>query len=201
MKKLASIISIILHPVFLPLIGFLLIYFIGGYSFYLPNNIFWFTILLWVQFTIVIPIAALLIMSWLGKISSIYLDSRDERPIPLLINALSYFIIFILFYKLNYPIVFLSYASILTAIAFVSFLISFFIKISLHAMGWGTFTGIIIIFSLITRIDLSLLISILIILSAIVITMRLYLNKHNAFQVYIAWIGALLITLFSLLFL
>lgn len=195
MKKIATLISIILHPIFLPLIGFVLIYFIGGYSFYLPNNVFWFTILLWLQFSIIIPFVSLQIMSWVGKISSIYLDNRKERPIPLFINMLSYFVVLVLFYTLNYPIIFLLYASILTVIAFLSFLISFFIKMSLHAIAWGAFTGIIIAYSLIAKIDISILISIIIFLSAIAITMRLYLNKHNAFQVYAAWIGALLISM------
>jgi len=134
-----------------------------------------------------------------GKIASIYLDSKTERPIPLLINTLSYSTIVILFYNLNYPTIFLLYAIILTAITLLTFLSSYFVKISLHTAGWGTFTGIIIAYSFITKIDLSLLISIILILSAITMTIRLYLNKHNAFQVYTAWIGALLISMFFLL--
>ena len=198
LKKLAQILSVILHPIFLPLIGFLLIYFIGGYSFYLPQNIFWFTVLLWVQFTIVIPLSVLLIMSWSGKIASIYLDNIKERPIPLLINTLSYFVIVFLFYRLNYPKIFLFYTIILTLISFFTFVSSFFIKISLHTVGWGTFLGIMISYSLIIKIDLSLLISIIIFLSAIIMSIRLYLNKHTVFQVYIAWIGALLISMLLL---
>jgi len=190
MRILSLIISSVFHPTFIPLIGFLLLYSFSGYALYLPEDIFWFSILVIVQFTILIPIGLVYFLYWRKIISSIELSNQKERPLPLILTLISYTIAFLLFRYLQYPQVIVSFFAAVVLSSAISMFVSISYKISLHMMGWGTLAGVILAFALRINIELHFLLSLIIILSAIVATARLWLNEHNMQQIVSAWFGA-----------
>jgi len=191
MRTLSLIISSIFHPTFIPLIGFLLLYSFSGYAVYLPENIFWFSILVIVQFTILIPVGAVYYLYWRKKISSINLSVKEDRPLPLIINLISYSVVFLIFRYLNYPHIIISFFSAVVLASVFSMLISFSYKISLHMVAWGTLAGTIIAFSLKIGLELHFLISIILLLTGIIASARLWLNHHNIQQISYAWSGSI----------
>ncbi len=188
MRISALIISSLFHPVFVPLIGFLLLYFLSGYTLYLPENIFWFSILVIIQFTILIPVGSIYYLFWRKKISSINLSQREDRPLPLVINLISYSVAFLIFRYLNYPHIIISFFSSIVLASTLSMLISFTYKISLHMVAWGTLTGIIIAFALKTNLELHFITSIIVLLTGFIASARLWLNEHNIQQIAYAWV-------------
>ena len=192
MRVLSLIISSIFHPVFVPLIGFLLLYFFSGYALYLSENIFWFSILVIVQFTILIPIGFVYYLFWRQKITSIDLSRQEDRPLPLIINLISYSIAFFIFRYLNYPHIIVSFLSAIVLASVFAMIVSFSYKISLHMIAWGTLAGTILAFALQINIELHFLISIIFLLTGLIASARLWLNEHNIQQITYAWSSSLI---------
>lgn len=201
MRIIAFIISSIFHPAFIPLIGFLLLYNLTGYALYLPQSIFWFAILTIVQFTILVPVGSTYYLYWRKYISSVKLSNRAERPLPLTINLISYSINFAMFYYLNFPHIIINYFASIAIISALSMVISLYYKISLHMMAWGTLTGVILAFSLSIGLELHFLLSIIIVLTAIIASARLWLNEHTFPQVLYAWLSSSLLSFIVMKFL
>ncbi len=187
MRTLSHIISSLFHPTFIPLIGFLLLYSLSGYALYLPKDIFWFSIMVIVQFTILIPIGVVYYLYWRKKISSIELSNRHERPLPLVINLVSYAVSFLVFRYLHYPTLIVSFFGVVVASAAFSMLVSLYYKLSLHMVAWGSLAGILLAISLRIGIGLHLLLSLVLILTAIIASARLWLNEHDLPQITWAW--------------
>lgn len=193
MRFLALLISSFFHPAFVPLLGFLLIYMLSGYAFYLPEQTFWFSVVVIIQFTILIPIAGVYFLYWRKRISSIELNVLKERPLPLVINLVSYSVAYLIFRYLPFPKIIVNYFAVIVVTAGVSMVVSLNYKISLHAVGWGSLVGVLYALSLKIGIELHLMLSILIVSSAIIITARLWLKAHSWHEVYSAWLSSALI--------
>ena len=183
MRALSLIISSILHPAFIPLMGFLLLYYFSGYALYFPENIFWFSVLIIIQFTILVPIGTVYFLYWRKKITSIELSNLEERPLPLVINLVSYSISFLVFRYLNFPEIMVNFFAAIVISAAFSMFVSLSYKISLHLVAWGTLLGVMLAFSIKIGLELHFLISLIILLSAIVASARLWLNEHNLEQI------------------
>ena len=201
MRKLAIVISSIFHPAFVPLLGFLLLYTFSGYAMYLPQNIFWFSILVVVQFTILIPIGFIFYLYWRKRISSIELSIREERPLPLIISLVSYSVSFLIFRYLNFPHIIVSFFGALVAGAALAMLVSLSYKISLHLIAWGTLFGAIMAFALTFSKDLHFIISIIILIAGLVASARLLLNEHNIRQITYGWLSSSLLSFLIMIYL
>jgi len=187
MRTLSLIISSVFHPTFIPLIGFLLLYSLTGYALYLPKDVFWFSIMVIAQFTILIPVGVVYFLYWRKKISSIELSNRKERPLPLVINLISYAVSFVIFRYLHYPNLIVSFFAVVVVSAAFSMVVSLYYKLSLHMVAWGSLVGVLLAISVRLGIGLHLLISLVLILTAIIASARLWLNEHDLPQVAWAW--------------
>lgn len=190
MRVLSLIISSIFHPAFIPLMGFLLLYYYSGYALYLPENIFWFSIVVIVQFTILIPIATVYLLYWRKKITSIELSVREERPLPLVITLISYAVCFLIFRYIQFPSIIVNFFAAVVLSAAFSMFVSLTYKISLHMVAWGTLAGVILAFSLRIGNDLHLLLSVILLTAGVVASARLWLQEHDLQQIVSAWLTA-----------
>jgi len=194
MRVLSKIISILFHPIFVPTIGFLLLYSLSGYKLYFPEDVFWFSILIILQFTILIPLGFVYFLYSRQKINSIELSELKERPLPLMVNLISYSINFLVFKYLHFPDIIINFFFALVSVSAFSTLVSLKYKLSLHMFAWGSLSGIILAFALKIGLELHFLISISIIISAFVASARLWLNEHNYQQILLAWISSSIIS-------
>ena len=180
--KLAKIISVIFHPVLIPTLGLFL----------LLNSGFYFSILNWeakrfvllVVFfsTAILPMISVAILALNPKFDLSMEKSRD-RIIPLLSASIFYYMGFVLLGKMQaFPIfkLFLV-ASVLVIVALL--LISFKWKISNHMAAIGGITGTIFALSFRSGINPIWPILTVVIISGVVGTARLILNKHDISQI------------------
>lgn len=140
-QKLAHIVSVLLHPVWMPLYG-LLIFFGTPYSQIVTTPSQRYLLLASVLFfTILIPLGFMLVRIWRGKASCLMLPDRRERRLPYLVAFLSYVALENLLALSGMdPCIVLTVAGFAMVVAIV-FGINSFWKISAHLCGIGGLCG------------------------------------------------------------
>lgn len=214
--QIAQILSYLFHPVNIPLIGIALLCsievipksFLVADSFYhISTNLKTMLLLLFAIFTWVAPLIAVFYLKYSGEITSLEMEEREERDLPL--GFMIFF--FLVFFGLMYfylPQQFVPKA--VHAIILGGFLgmlaLKFFntkFKISLHAAGMGMLCGAVYTYLLNQEVFPVWLMPAVFMLSGIVIWARLYLGKHDLKEVifgfaigFIAQLGGMVIYFF-----
>jgi membrane-associated phospholipid phosphatase len=180
--KLAKFVSTVFHPVLLPTLGFLLLFTSGFYDSLLTTDAKRFILLVIFFSTATLPTLAVAILAINSKFDMSMPNSRD-RIIPLLFASVFYYIGFILLGKIHFIPMFKLYmiASVLLIIALL--LISFKWNISIHMAATGALTATFFALSFRAGVNPMNIIIIVVIVSGLVGTARLVLNKNNLLQV------------------
>ena len=180
--KTAKIISIIGHPIFHPT-WMMIIMLLSGLTRFTPGNDMTF-LTITISMTCLIPIIIIMMMKKWGIISSLEMDERNDRPGPLFIMVIFLYLTMRFFNKIPLFSIYNFYLTTVIVVTILAFAITFFWKISLHALGWGNFVACLFILTTIS-IRLYLLYFIASIVAAgIVATARLKLKSHSNAQIY-----------------
>jgi len=175
---LSEAVSFVLHPVFMPFYAVLL-YFHVSPRFFLSQNIDSLTNYL-LLVSVAIPLLFLLVLRFLKIIESFQLHSSRERLFFTVIMASVYFIIFtklIAFHDyLELLPFFLGIFLSLTMLAVFNWQN---IKPSIHTVAITGVLTFFLIWSYYSRINMLLYISIIIFMTALVVSARLYLQAHS----------------------
>ena len=180
--KLAKFVSIIFHPVLLPTLGFLLLFVSGFYDSMLTTDAKRFILLVIFFSTATLPMLAIVIISLNSKFDVLMPNSR-ERIIPLLFTSVFYYIGFILLGRIHFIPMFKLYmiASVFLIVALL--LISFKWNISIHMAATGALTATFFALSFRSGVNPVNAILIMVLVSGLVGTARLVLNKNSLLQV------------------
>ena len=197
--KLTQLISIILHPMFMPLLALhLTLLVLPSLAFTLSQNLLLIYGIL-IFSTMVLPLASIFWLMRKGEVSSLEMSNHKERSLPLFKTVIwmsvgYYLLENALFYT---PIL---KAELLGAIIIilVAAIISKFWKISLHLLGIGGLVGVFIALQVIHGALLYLLI-LFILLSGVLAVARIKQKAHNYAQVYAGFIVGLSVELITIL--
>ncbi len=203
LNRLAEIVSVLLHPVFIPAIIFGIIFYLSpGVSAPLTEEARLPMLGLLVFSTFFIPVSWLVVLRYLGGLPSLKMMDRKDRPVPFL--SISVFYAFITYTFISKYPVYTNIIIVLTGITLVLFtitLISLYWKISAHSTAISGAAGFLAAFTLLYQ-DMVLLypLAALIVLTGASMSARLYLQVHKPLEV---WVGALLgfFVCFSVVFL
>jgi hypothetical protein len=150
---------------------------------------------------ILIPLSLMPFFRYRNIISSWLIETRKERIIPLLSVSFFYSITSVIMFRLQIPVFLKAYIFSTSFIAITVTIINFWWKISLHSVGAGILTGIVIVLSLKMMVPLTWFLIPVIIISGLILSSRLKLNSHNVSQVYLGFAtGFAGMNLFMLLF-
>ena len=197
--KPTQLISIILHPIFMPLIALhLTLLTTPSLALTLNQNlILIYSILIFS--TIVLPLVSIFWLIQKGRVSSLEMSNHKERSLPLFKTVIwmsfgYYLLQNILFYA---PIL---KAELLGAILIIllAAIISKFWKISLHLLGIGGVVGVFIALQIIHG-DFLYLLLLFILLSGLLGVARIKQKAHNYAQVYAGFLVGLSVELITLL--
>jgi hypothetical protein len=183
-KKLANIISIIFYPLLMPSFGILIIFLAGTYMNYIPVEIQRSIFLVVFIATFLLPMSVFPFFVFNKTIKNIFLNSRRERFIPLFIGCIFYYIAYYLLSRIAVPSIIRSFMLAATISIFIALFINVKFKISLHMIGIGGLTGLIIAMFCRMLIFNLYLFAIAIFISGLVAYARLFLKKHNQAEVY-----------------
>ena len=180
--KTAKIISILGHPIFHPT-WMMLILLSSGITRFIPGNDLTFLIIT-LSITCLIPAVIIMMMKRWNIIRSIEMSDRDDRLGPIFVMILFLYAALRFFDKIQLFSIFSFYLTTVIAVTALAFVITFFWKISLHAIGWGNFTAAIFIMTTASmRLYMPFFIA-SILLSGIVTAARLKLKSHSNAQIY-----------------
>ena len=187
--RLAKFISIVGHPLFMPVYAMVLIFEFNPYiNLQVPNSIQVIVLSILSIFTIFLPLISAIFLKKFGVIKSIYMKTAEERKWPFLLSVLWYYIAFTLLTTIALPISL--YLLMIGAISVI--LIAHFItlrwKISIHMLGIGGVIGGMIGLSQRFQFDHFYLILILFFVAGLIGYARLKTKSHTYRQVYAGFI-------------
>ena len=199
----AQLFSYIFHPLFIPVIATWYLAFIhqGYFTGIAPHDRLVIVIRVAVN-TIIFPGVTVLLLKAVGFIDSIYLKTQRERIIPYVGANIFYFWMYLVFK--NQPEV----PPILTAFIFgiflsssVGLLANIYFKISMHALGMGALSGLllIIIFSG-SPYGIFLQAMIVFLITGLVCTSRMIVSDHRPLDIYSGILFGIICQLISSLF-
>jgi len=181
-RTLALVISYVLHPVLMPTLGVTGIMALSPH--YIPQPIFLLVILYVFLGTYVLPSALILGLKKFGVISSIHLESANERRYPYLFTALFFYLTAqsVRSFQVPESVSVYLFAGVLAS-GVLMILLSFS-KISAHMAGLGGLLGLTFFISYNYSMELLGIISLLILIAGLLATARLKLKAHTPIQVY-----------------
>jgi hypothetical protein len=198
--KLAKIISMVFHPLFMPLYGLIVLLSAPTFLEYLPVEIK--KILLIVLFinNVMVPLALLPFFKYRNVISSYNIEDRKERIIPLLTTSILYCTTSFIIFRYQVPFFLKSFIFATSVLSIVVSMINFWWKISIHSVGAGALTATVFVLSVKMHTPLTWYLTAVILAAGLVLTSRLRLNSHNPAQVWFGFMTGLVgISLFILL--
>ena len=197
--RLSKLISIILHPIFMPILAlYLSLRQVPSIGFAITNYQNYIYLVL-IFSTVILPLISIFFLIKSGKVSSLEMSNHKERSVPLFRTALW---MGLGYYILENILVFspIIKAELIGAISIIliASIISKYWKISLHLLGIGGLVGVLIALEIIYG-NLQHLIIIFILLSGVLAMARIKEKAHNYPQVYVGFLGGVSVELLIIL--
>jgi len=180
----SMILSVIFHPVFLPVYGLLIIFNAPTFLYYIPYDIKRIIFLLAMVNMTIVPLALMPFLKQRNLISSYSVETRIERVIPLGVGSMMYMITTFIFFSYQIPVLIKSFMLGASIGSFLLLVITFRWKISIHAAGMGGLLGSAMTMSVRTGANLAAFWVPLIIIAGLVMSARLTLGSHTPAQAY-----------------
>ena len=207
MKQIAQAISWVFLPLFMPVYALLLVMFVPSNQDFFFNEDCMYTIPLSAKkallsmfsvFCILAPGISYILLYKRQIISTIEMDDRKERGIPIIIMLIYCLLLYFLFIvKTDSSLVPKFVFSLPLSGVFVTsvfFLINIWKKVSIHAAGTGILTGFILAYILLHAQYELWIFALAIFVSGLVMSARLYLQKHTMSDLIVGWFTATFIT-------
>ncbi len=193
--RLATITSYLFHPVFMPLIGLLIILNSGIYSVELPGEFKSYLYLMTGLCTLVLPLSFLPVLIYFQYVKEITIGERRERLIPLFFTTICFYAGYYFVSRFSPVKVINLFLLSSTLVVMLLLIISLVWKISIHSAGIGGIMGLIFILSVSYSVDMTFFMSAAILISGIIITARLVLNTHTLLELLAGYLlGAAAVT-------
>ncbi|MEI6890000.1 MAG: hypothetical protein ACOYM0_07385 [Bacteroidales bacterium] len=141
-SSLAKIISGLFHPVLMPF--FTLMLMLQTHSFFVGLLPFREILILMgsvLLTTVICPFLIIFFLFRLKLVSSIYMEKREERIMPLLSIGVFYYLTYYLLKGISLSVLFSYFMLGATLLIMICLFVNFFFKISLHMAGIGGVTG------------------------------------------------------------
>jgi hypothetical protein len=188
---LAKTVSIVFHPLFMPLYGLGIIFTAPTIMGFLPVTVKKILFLMVLINNVFIPVTLLPLFRMRNIISSYNIEDRSERSIPLFTTAIFYSITSYIVFRFQVPVFLKTYFMASAILVVVLTIINFWWKISIHAAAAGAMTATVIVLAGKMYTPLTLYLIAIIIISGLILSSRLRLNAHNPVQVWSGYLTGL----------
>ncbi len=197
-KKLATAISYIFHPLWMPLAGMAYMLWAGTYLSLVPFEAKRAIMLIVALGTILLPVSILPFMYYQQLITHYTLPKRSERLVPLFLTTAFYLFSYIVLKRLGVPGVLNNYLLAATICVLAASVIHLKWKISLHTIALGGLTGLISFFGYGYSLNIAIPLVGVILMSGLVGTARLVLEEHTQYQVYSGFLMGFVVTFLTM---
>lgn len=185
-RSLAKFLSVAFHPLLLPtyLFAFILYYLpVSTLTVALQSR--WIILSMIFFTTFIIPSLGAYVMVRAGHLTSMEMEQREQRSLPLMFTSLCYATTAYLFYREQaFDQLFYFVMTIIAASVVLTFFVSYFWKISAHSVGVGGSLGLLVMLHRIAPGTPMLTVVIGMLIAGAVLSARLALHAHTPAQVY-----------------
>lgn len=198
LRKVAMFISYLAHPLFLPFLVTLLAvkalpeYFVTfkQVSIRFPYDSLYFRV---AMISVFFPMLTVGLARALNFINSVHMRSQKDRIIPYIACTIYYFWAYYAFKKQGIAPAFFNVFFLGIFIAVVmSMVINTYLKISMHTVGWGGVIGFVLVVMFSLQMNVTAVLMVALLLSAIVATSRLILKAHAPAEIYCGFLAGIL---------
>jgi hypothetical protein len=196
-EKAARTISVICHPLLMPLYGIIIIFSAPTLFGYLPFGVKKILVLIVLISNVLLPLSLFPFFRHKSGINSQADENRKVRSIPLMMTTLFYLMTSLIIMRFQVPVFLKTYLFGTFFVSLTITAINFWWKISIHSAGTGVLTALILILSFEMYTSLEWYLIPVVITGGLVLSSRLKLNLHNPQQVWFGFLtGFLGLTLF-----
>jgi len=185
----SRIISVVFHPVFMPLYGLIIIFSTPTLFGYLPFNVKKILFMIITLNNLLLPLSLLPYLKYRNQISTWSMETRKERMLPLFISALLYAATSYIIIRYPVPLFIKTYVAGIFLISITLTAINFWWKISIHATAAGAVTAMVTVLTFKMNSHLLWPLLTTVIVAGLVLSARLRLSTHSPAEV---WTGFLL---------
>jgi hypothetical protein len=198
---LAKIVSVIFHPLFMPVYGMAIIYSAPTLLGYIPFSVKKLLFLIVLINNVLFPMLLMSFFIHRKIISSWTIFDRRERIIPLVMITILYSATSFIIFRFPIPVFLKSFIFAAFFLSLLATSINFLWKISLHSVGAGALIAMVFILSLKMYTPLVWYLISIVIAGGLVLSSRLRLNFHNPQQVWFGFLtGFLGLIIFMMMF-
>lgn len=207
MKLSAQIISWLFVPLITPVFAVLLVMFVPSYQdvlnedslYFISPQHKWQIFYYYFFFCVVVPGLSLLYLKAIGVISTIEVDDRRERSLPIIVMFCSCLGLFLFHHyaipkDLNFSKYVYSYPLAGVIATAVYFFQTLWKKVSLHGGGMGIMSGFLFAYAAEMQVFPIWIILFAVISSGLVMSARVYLEKHTLLEVVVGWFTGTFVT-------
>lgn len=153
-------------------------------------------LLYYFMFSVFAPGALYLFLKNLKVITTLEMDEKSERKIPMVIMSISCLFLFYLLSSNNFHLPKYIYGLCLSGAVIISIftVVNMYFKVSLHATGVGIFTGFLMAYYAEQLYFTIWILALAFVISGLVLTTRLFLEKHSLKEVLIGYFFSFFIT-------
>ena len=132
------------------------------------------------------PLLAVLLLKGLGFIQSIFLHTQKDRIIPYIACGIFFFWAYIVFKNQDlYPKMLSVFVLGIFFASSAALIANIYTKVSMHSIGMGGWLGLCLLLWYNNSMFMGWPLAIVVLLTGIVCTARLFLHAHSSFQVYL----------------
>ncbi len=185
-KIYAAFFSYIFHPVFVPVYVSLFLVYIhpsafSGFSEADKRQ----TILIILLNLVFFPLISVLLLRAVGFIESIYLRTQKDRIIPYIASGTFFFWAYLVFKQQpQYPLILTSFVLGIFLASSVALIANIYFKISMHAIGMGSWLGIFLIILKSNEMLMTWPLCVVLLITGLVCSARILLSSHQPKDIY-----------------
>lgn len=198
--KSDKIISVLFHPVFMPVYGLALILSANTPFGYLPYQVKRLLFLIIVVNNVFLPISLLPILRHMNFISSWSMNEKEERMVPLIVVTILYAVTSFIIFRFPVPGFLKVFFISVFLVSLILTMINFRWKISLHSTGMGAMIALIMFLSFRMYSPLFWYLVFAVFAGGLVLSSRLRLMIHSPRQVWYGCSLGFVSTTFFLIF-
>ncbi len=181
---LANFISIVFHPLLMPLYGLVIIFMAPTLLGYMPGELKKVLFMVVLINNVFIPLILFPLFRSRNIISTYSIEAREERAVPLIMMSVLYSVTSFIIFRHQIPVFLKSFVFGSTFLVILATLINFWWKISIHAMAAGALNAVVLLLSVKLVSPLAWYLVGAILTAGLVMSARLHLNSHNPAQVW-----------------
>ncbi len=199
--RLSRAVSVVLHPLLVPLYVLLLLLAGPTQLAAYPVSIKIYLFLVTALYTAVVPVLAVGVLRSMGRISSLTIDRRHERILPLVIGIICYVLCAVTVSRIPSAMLIRKFLVAGACCELFCLAVTFRWKISLHLTAQGAVAAFLLLMTFGNAGNLTSALAFSILCAGVLASARLWLGCHNIGQIAAGYFGGFVVATLVVLFL